>query len=152
MTKRPLEDTVKEVSKKSLLILLFLFLALLVATIIFFLTQKVRFFERLVSSSPLSLENSYLFASPLVAKADGEEKITISAFVLSDKGLGIAQKKVILYSAPILQAKPVRELTDPRGLAVFEVSSLTAGQYNLWAVVESGGQIKQQVNVQFENF
>lgn len=100
-------------------------------------------------SGVLSLENSYLFASPLLAKTGGE-KITVFAFVLSDQGLGLAGKKVVLYSAPALSAEVVRDETDSRGLAVFEITSSQAGQFRLWAQVPGEGQIKQEVLVTYD--
>lgn len=96
----------------------------------------------------LSLENSYLFASPLVAKANSLEKITVSIFILSDQGLGIAGKKVSLFSSPQLQATTVKGETDSRGLTLFEVTSSVPGQFNLWATVPEG-QVQQAVTVNF---
>lgn len=124
------------------------FLASLIITTILVKKQTV-LPGRASTPGILSLENSYLFASPLLSRANGEEKITISAFVLSDQGLGIEGKKVDLYSSPPLTANIVRGETDNLGMAVFEITSLTAGKYNLWAVVSGGGQIKQQVNISF---
>ena len=47
--------------------------------------------------STVSLENSYLFASPLQAKADGKEKIRLTVFVLSGQGLGVQNQKIESY-------------------------------------------------------
>jgi hypothetical protein len=110
--------------------------------------SRIVFFGRATTPGQLSLENSYLFASPLVAKADGNEKITVSIFILSDQGLGITGKQVSLYSAPQLQATTIKGETDSRGLAVFELTSLSAGQFNLWATVAEG-QVQQTVMVTF---
>ena len=103
---------------------------------------------RATEPGQLSLENSYLFASPLVAKANSLEKITVSIFILSDQGLGIAGKQVSLFSSPQLQAVTVKGETDSRGLALFEVTSTVPGQFNLWATVPEG-QVQQTVTVTF---
>ncbi len=135
--------------KRILTIIILLILVLGLVLVVYLVRQQTQLPGRATTPGILSLENSYLFASPLVAKAGGEEKITISAFVLSDQGLGISGEKVVLYSAPALVARTVRDETDSRGLAVFEITSQTPGQFNLWAVVSGKGQIKQQVNVTF---
>jgi len=136
--------------KKILKILFLIFLLLVLAVVVFLIRQQVVLSGRAAVSGVLSLENSYLFASPLVAKAGGGEKITVSAFVLSDQGLGIAGKKVVLYSAPALSAVAVREETDNRGMAVFEVSSQKPGEFRIWAQIPGEGQIKQTVLITFE--
>jgi len=130
----------------SFLILIFLLLGLIIA--FFLLRSRATYLGRATTPGQLSLENSYLFASPLVAKAGGQEKITISAFVLSDQGLGIPGKQVSLYSAPQLQAVAVRGETDNRGLALFEITSMAPGQFKIWAVIPEG-QIQQTVAVTF---
>ncbi len=135
--------------KRILTIVILILLILGLILVVYLVRQKTQLPGRATAPGVLSLENSYLFASPLVARAGSEEKITISTFVLSDQGLGIPDQKVVLYSAPALQASVVRDETDSRGLAVFEITSQTPGQFNLWAVVSGKGQIKQQVNVTF---
>lgn len=135
--------------KRILTIIILLILVLGLVLVVYLVRQQTQLPGRATTPGILSLENSYLFASPLVAKAGGEEKITISAFVLSDQGLGIPGEKVVLYSAPALVARTVRDETDSRGLAVFEITSQIPSQFNLWAVVSGKGQIKQQVNVTF---
>jgi len=135
--------------KRILTVFILLFLVSGLMIVVYLVQQQTGLSGRAADSGVLSLENSYLFASPLTARAGGEEKITVSAFVLSDQGLGIPGEKVVLYAAPGLQASVVRDETDSRGLAVFEISSLTPGQFNLWAEVSGKGQIKQQVNVRF---
>lgn len=135
--------------KRILTIIILLILILGLILVVYLVRQQTQLPGRATTPGVLSLENSYLFASPLVAKAGGGEKITISAFVLSDQGLGIPGEKVVLYSAPALQASVIRDETDSRGLAVFEITSLTSGQFSLWAQVSGKGQIKQQVSVTF---
>lgn len=135
--------------KRILTIVILILLILGLILVVYLVRQKTQLPGRATAPGILSLENSYLFASPLVARAGSEEKITISAFVLSDQGLGIPGEKVVLYSAPALQASVIRDETDSRGLAVFEITSQTPSQFSLWAVVSGKGQIKQQVNVTF---
>ncbi len=134
---------------KKILALLFLFLLFLsLIFAVYLVRSRVVFMPRASEPGQLSLENSYLFASPLVAKANSLEKITVSIFILSDQGLGIAGKKVSLFSSPQLQATTVKGETDSRGLTLFEVTSSVPGQFNLWATVPEG-QVQQAVTVNF---
>jgi len=134
--------------KRLLTIIILLLLLFGLIFTVYLVRRQTQLPGRAAQTGVLSLENSYLFASPLVAKVGGE-KITISAFVLTDQGLGLAGQRVFLYAAPALSAQIVKDETDSRGLAVFEVTSNTPGQFNIWANVSGGGQIKQQVTVTF---
>lgn len=135
--------------KKILIIFLLIILLLALVLAVFLVRERAKFPGEAAIPGVLSLENSYLFASPLVAKIGGE-KISVFAFVLSDQGLGIPGKKVVLYSAPSLTASVVRDETDSRGLAVFEVTSFSSGQFRVWASLPGEGQIQQTVLVTFE--
>lgn len=132
-----------------LIVLLLLSSALIITVIV--VRNQTNLPGRAAGNGQLSLENSYLFASPLVSRASGEDKITVSAFVLSSQGRGLSGKKVYLYSAPLLIVNVVRDVTESDGMAVFEVATKVPGKYNVWAVVDGvdGGQIKQQVNISF---
>lgn len=135
--------------KKILKVLFFLFLLLLLILVVYLVRRQTSLSGRAAAPGTLSLENSYLFASPLVAKRGGE-KITVSAFVLSDQGLGIPGKKVVLYSSPAVVARTIRDETDSRGLAVFEVTTGSSGSYRIWASIPGEGQIAQTVLVTFD--
>lgn len=138
-----------EVSKKILGLVLLIVLILALIFAVFLVRRQTYLPGQAAVPGVLSLENSYLFASPLVARVGGE-KISVFAFVLSDQGLGISDQKVVLYSAPPLSAQVVRDTTDSRGLAAFEVTSNSSGQFRIWASLPGEGQIKQTVLVNFE--
>jgi len=89
------------------------------------------------SSNPTvySLENSYIFASPLSAQSGGD-KIKISVFLLSDQGKGVPQKQVTLNAIPVLEVNPVQPTTDEKGQSVFEISSSTPGRFTITAQSE----------------
>jgi hypothetical protein len=84
-----------------------------------------------------SQTNSYLFISPLEAKADKKEKIRLSVFVLNDQGLGVPAKKVVLNHAPELLIDEVQNQTDNYGRAIFDLSTSFPGEYFLEATVDS---------------
>jgi len=102
------------------------------------------------SKSPgISFDNSYVFASPLTAKA-GIEKIRITAYILDDRGLGISGKAVSIgESGNELQITPIQPVTDGQGRATFDVGAVTPGTYIIQAVVD-GTKLSQQADITFD--
>jgi len=123
--------------KKTLLIVTIFVLSLLIFTF-FFGFNEIRYFRSRadVSQASFSVENSYLFVSPLQASANGQEKIRVTIFVLNDQGLGVLGKKVVPVSDPKLNIETVLGLTDGYGKAYFDVSSNRPGEYYLDVKVE----------------
>ena len=116
--------------KKNLFFLI-LFLLILVSFSFFFGLYEVRFFKSRasVSQASFSVDNSYLFVSPLRAKANGQEKIRITVFVLNNQGLGVLGKELFLSSNPDLSVDIIQGQTDNFGKAVFDVTSTKPGEY-----------------------
>lgn len=117
--------------------------------------SRSSFFGRAASPSTqnrpgsLSLENSYLFASPISALGDGTSIIRVTAIVLNDTGLGISGQKVNLKAASSgLTITQVQPITDTFGRAIFDVTSNTPGSYTISAEV-SGGILPQTVAILF---
>lgn len=98
----------------------------------------------------LSLENSYVFASPLSACSDGISLIRISVFLLNDQGLGVSGQKVSLKAPGGLSISAVQDVTDSLGKAYFDIASFTAGTYALSAET-NGKTISQSVNIGFRD-
>lgn len=97
----------------------------------------------------ISAENSYLFASPVSAPADGSSIIRVTAIILSDTGLGVAGQKVNLSSSSQnLKITQTQEVTDTFGRAIFDVTSSSPGDYTMSALV-SGVLLPQTVSVVF---
>lgn len=118
---------------KHILFLLFLVLsALLLFTTIFFFRETKLFISRAsVSQTSFSVDNSYVFVTPLRAQANGLEKIRINVFVLNNQGLGVLGKQIILGMNPDLTVEAVQGATDQYGKAVFDISSKKTGDYYL---------------------
>lgn len=100
-----------------------------------------------------SLSNSYIFGSPLLAAANGEEKIRVSVFLLDAKGRGVPNKTIELRATAkqgggMPQIKAVQPTTDNFGKAVFEVVSTFSGQFVITAVVD-GLELPQPVTLTF---
>ena len=134
-----------------LLLILLLFLYLIRSPLIFrsgaysLTTSTVQ----QTSAAVLSLDNSYVFASPLRAKANGEQ-IRITVFVLNDKGLGISGKTVSIGGGKLLQVTPVQPVTDSQGRATFDISADgSPGIYIIQALTD-GVTLRQKTTVSFD--
>lgn len=116
----------------------------------FLVLRTTVFFGKATSSnsSPIVLENSYLFASPIQAKADGKEKIRITAFLLDGQGLGISNLKVSLQLPQNVSVLAIQSVTDDTGKAVFDLSSSVAKQLDIAAQVNNK-TIPQKVKIVF---
>jgi len=136
------------VNKKYLLIIAFLSLALIASL---FLVLKTTIFVKKASNSNQStvvLENSYIFVSPLQAKADNKEKMRLTVFILDGRGLGVPNQIVDLSTSVKISITEVQKNTDESGKAVFDLSSNIPGQFNITAKTQSG-TLPQQVKVVF---
>jgi hypothetical protein len=92
-------------------------------------------------SSSISITNSYVFSSPVRAKANGD-LIRVTVFVLDEKGRGIFDKKVAIREGGGLTVREIQALTDEVGKAIFDISSTKTGVFYL--EVEAAGIILPQ--------
>lgn len=84
----------------------------------------------------VSVINSYVFASPVRAKASSD-LIRVTVFALDDQGGGVYDKKVSLTSNDnSLVIKDIQSLTDETGMALFDVSSVVANTYEVNVLVD----------------
>jgi len=135
-------------TNKSIIISIFLGLSLLAS--IFLVLRTTIFIGKATSnsSSPIALENSYLFASPLQAKADSKEKIRITVFLLDGRGLGVSNKLVVLQTPQTINLTPIQDTTDDTGKAVFDLSSSQVSLTEISAMVNNQ-KLPQKVKVNF---
>lgn len=133
---------------KYLFIIGFLSLALIAS--LFLVARTTTIYNRAATSktSSVVLENSYLFASPLQAKADGLEQIRLTVFLLDGRGLGVANQVVSLNLPINTTITNQQEISDQSGKAVFDIVSSIPQTINVTAKV---GSIKlpQSVKVTF---
>lgn len=93
-----------------------------------------------------SIVNSYVFASPVRAKAGGD-LIRVTVFALDDQGAGVYDKKVSLTTNNSdLAIKDIQSLTDETGMALFDVSSSVPNSYEL-SVLIGGVLLPQKLKV-----
>jgi ABC-type uncharacterized transport system permease subunit len=102
-----------------------------------------------ITPQSVSLDNSYIFASPLKA-AVSVERVRITVYVLDGQGMGIAGKTVVLgnTTSPI-SVNPISPVTDFTGRATFDITSSQAGLFTIEALVD-GKKLDQKVTVNFE--
>jgi hypothetical protein len=125
------------------------FLVFSLTAILFLIIRTTGFFSKASRSNNLSnLENSYLFASPLQAKADGQEKIRINVFILDGRGLGISNQTISLKVSPYIKIENIQSITDSYGKAVFDLSSSSIGQHSITAQIDNQ-TLPQPVKISF---
>ncbi|WKZ25536.1 MAG: hypothetical protein QY322_04110 [bacterium] len=101
------------------------------------------------SIQSVSIVNSYVFASPVRAKASGD-LIRVTTFALDDNGSGLYDKRVELKSDNSgLAIKEIQSLTDETGKALFDLSSDIIGTYTVDVYVD-GVKLPQSLRVVFD--
>lgn len=116
-------------------------------------TVRISYFGRASSSGGgapiLSRENSYLFASPVTASADGTSVVRITVYILNSQGLGITGQKIVLTASKPLTIGQTQPLTDTFGRAIFDLTSSTPGDYTVSAEAASVS-LPQTVSILFQ--
>lgn len=135
-------------STKSLLLIVVLLVGLIVALLLSFRTTTYIGKATFYNTSPITLENSYLFVSPLQAKGDGKELIRVTVFLLDNRGLGVGNQTVELIRPQTLTVVDTQPITDDTGKAVFDVSSTSTGRFELSART-NGKDIPQKARAVF---
>ena len=132
--------------KKIILLISFLLVVLLATLSLVFKTTV--FSGKATGSSSVAYGNSYLFSSPLQAKADGKELIRVTVFLLDGRGLGVANQPVELEASPRVDIGTVQAVTDDSGKAVFDLSS-TAPIRSVISAANNGKVLPQTVKITF---
>lgn len=116
----------------------------------FFWLYEVRYNVSRASASSysFSVDNSYVFVTPLRARANSQEKIRITTFILNNQGLGVMGRKVFLATDPSLTIETIQGLTDAYGKAFFDVSSSKGGEYFLEITVDDT-PLKQKAHLSY---
>jgi hypothetical protein len=133
--------------------LIFIILLLISLTFGIILVSRTAVFSPKASSdnqNDINVQNSYLFASPLQAKADGNEKIRLTIFLLDNRGIGIPQKKVDLSLPSTVHLINTQATTDDVGRAIFDAYSSTVGSFEISALA-GNLRLPQKVRISFYN-
>ena len=134
--------------KTYLFIIAFLSLALIAS--VFLVLRTTVWVNKATTSNQTTavLENSYIFVSPLQAKADDREKVRLTVYLLDSRGLGVPNQSIDLNFPQKVNVTELQKITDDSGKAIFDLTSGTPGQYRISAKTYQG-QIPQQVKVFF---
>lgn len=126
------------------------FIIFLLAAILFFGLYEAKFFlsRASIKINSFSVDNSYVFITPLQARANGQEKIRVTVFVLNDQGLGVVGKKVFIERNQALNIDEIQGLTDQYGKSYFDISSSKPGEYYLQVFVDDI-PLKQKLHLSF---
>ena len=152
---QPKELTKERSSKKGIILALLILLLLLfsLGVTVFFIGQRTTFFGRAFNlseqTSEVMLENSYLFASPLSALANGKEKIRMTIFLLDSQGRGVLGKPVFLGQHENLSIKAIQPISDNLGRVIFDISASSAADYLIEAKVDNQ-ILPQRVRLNFK--
>jgi hypothetical protein len=111
--------------------------------------NRVSILSRAYGSGNVEIANSYIFASPIKAKAGTEERIRLTAFILDSQGKGVFGKTVIVGQSDQIKVIPIQPTTDDLGKAIFDITSSVVGYYVIEASVD-GKVIPQRVGATFE--
>ena len=133
---------------KYLIVIIFLSISLIASLSLVLKTTVFVNKAAVGNQSNIALENSYLFVSPLQAKADNKEKMRITIFILDGRGLGVPNQNVEISTSEKISITEIQKNTDESGKAIFDISSNIVGQFNLIAKT-NGKNIPQQVKVVF---
>lgn len=133
-----------------------IFLGVAVYVVVTLSQGRTNFFGKASAPGTFVLENTKVFASPLILKANGSDKLRVTVFVLNSEGRGVSGKSVVINcSDPVICQNanitfvPVQPSTDNLGQATIDVSSSVAGKYELQASV-AGLAAPQTVKVVFQ--
>jgi len=125
---------------------IFFFLGIFLISVIYAVVNlsmgRTTFFGRATGEGTLSVENSYIFASPLLAKIDGQ-KVRVTIFALDGQGKGMKGKQVsvecknpAICQQIRLVVSPIQPQTDMVGQAIFDLSASSVGVAELQAKVD----------------
>jgi hypothetical protein len=132
---------------KALLFVFFLLFTVFASTIVF--NKSLVSFTRAKEDFLPSAKNSLLFAFPLLLKADGKTKCSISVFIRSDKGMPVKDQKVTI-SATVGQLETTEVTTDEKGKATVYLTSTTPGVSTVEAAISGITKLTQTLTITFE--
>lgn len=135
--------------KRSLFLIFFLLLAL--GATLYLIYQTTSTSSKAAGSSGSTTDyvnNSYLFASPLQAKANSQEQIRVTVFILDSRGLGVPNLLVNLNKPSGLTTVTAQDTTDNMGRATFDLTSASPGKFPVTAQI-NGKPLPQTVSLSF---
>lgn len=130
----------------ALLLTFFLLFAVFASSVLF--NSQLSSITRAKEDYAPSAKTSLLFAYPLLLKADGATKSTVSIFIRSDKGIPVKNQRITL-TASIGTFNASEVTTDDMGKATATLSSATPGTSVIGATIGGSLKIIQPLSVTF---
>ena len=135
--------------KKSIILFTILLLIMIGFVTVFGLYEMRVFTARAnVSQTTFSVNNSYIFSTPSQARANGQEKIRLTVFILNNQGLGVLGKQIVIGTNQNANIESIQAATDSYGKAYFDISATMAGEYLLEVKVD-GTALNQKARLYF---
>lgn len=134
-----------------LFVILFIFIFTLIILVYYIhyttsITPKASYGNR---KSIVSIDNSYVFASPVRAKAGGD-LVRVTVFLLDSEGNGVFDNQVTVRSNDSnLTVSDIQSLTDETGRAIFDLKTSVVGNYEIEAT-SNGIVLPQKLKVIFD--
>jgi hypothetical protein len=133
---------------KYLIIIIFLSLALIASLFLVVRTTTTYNRAATTNTNPIILENSYVFASPIQAKADGQEQVRITVFLLDGRGLGVSNQLVSLNLPASVTVTNQQNISDESGKTTFDIVSSIPQTISVTATTNKL-QLPQKVKITF---
>ncbi|MCX7955640.1 MAG: Ig-like domain-containing protein [Patescibacteria group bacterium] len=129
-------------------------LSILVLTFSLFMSyvligNQIKILTRASEELEPSSEKSLIFAWPLSAKANNQEKVMINVFVRNEKNQPLANKTVSL-TTNLGEFDIDSQTTDKSGKTTFNLSSKDLGVAKVEAIIENKVKLKQSITIKFE--
>jgi len=131
----------------ALLVVFFLLFTTFASSILF--SSQLSSITRAKEDYAPSAKTSLLFAYPLLLKADGTTKSTITIFIRSDKGMPVKDKKVTI-TASIGQLNTSEITTDDKGKATVTLTSTKPGISTVGGTIDGSLKMSQSLSITFE--
>lgn len=128
---------------------IFLIIAGFGFTLFLAITVVPKIFVSLTKAAPatrVSINDSYLLGSDILAKADGIDRSTVNVYVLDKNNKGVKGVQVSLSGL----GQDMEALSGADGKAIFELTSTTEGVFELMASIE-GVPLAKTLKVTFRN-
>ncbi len=135
--------------KKFILLLIIFFSFVSLFSLLIISRRSSGFLTRATEENDPSAEKSLILAWPLSVNLKEPTNVKITVFVMNNKGVPLAYKKVTL-SSNIGKFKENNILTDKHGKAEFNFLNDSPGIASIEAVVNDNIILKNKISIKFE--
>lgn len=127
----------------------FFFLTFFVFMTVMVFQKPLSRFTRAAEDAEPSAEKSLIFAWPLTANPTPNQAVKVDVFVRSKTGKPLATREITMNST-LGTITPKTSITDKFGKATFSLTSESAGEANVSAIIDNSVEVVQKVTIKFE--